>query len=176
MVTFCRTFPNHIPGFKYGDLLSCTSYYDRVYLWSILATGFLYWCVCWWRGLVGPATGEPHFPDVPIVLKDRSSTLVDLGVNGDGILVWPGPDMTPYPSLRLEVVRDGIEDYEYLALLERCIEIAGPRPDLLADAALALERAGDPEKARVAWEQLRNAALAKAPLPEEEPRRKAEER
>ena len=97
----------------------------RVLFWQARqagATGLLYWCICWWHGLPGPATGEPHFPDVPIVLEGRSKTLVDLGVNGDGILVWPGPDRTPYPSLRLEVVRDGIEDYEYLALLSRCVE------------------------------------------------------
>ncbi|MHC4471422.1 MAG: hypothetical protein ACYS99_10705 [Planctomycetota bacterium] len=62
------------------------------------------------------------------------------------------------------------------ALLERSLEIAGPRADLLADVALALERAGDPEKAKGAWEQLRNAALAKAPLPEEGTDGKAEER
>ncbi|MBN2311815.1 MAG: DUF4091 domain-containing protein [Candidatus Hydrogenedentes bacterium] len=108
------------------------------------ATGVLYWCICWWAGIPGPSSGEPHFPDVPIQLKDHADTLKNLGTNGDGMLVWPGPDMTPYPSLRLEVVRDGIEDYEYLALLERCVDSAralpgnGRRRARLLDEAEAL--------------------------------------
>jgi hypothetical protein len=38
--------------------------------------------------------------------------------NGDGQLIYPGANQTPLPSLRLEVIRDGIEDYELLTLLE----------------------------------------------------------
>jgi hypothetical protein len=38
--------------------------------------------------------------------------------NGDGQLIYPGPNQTPLPSLCLEVIRDGIEDYELLNLLE----------------------------------------------------------
>jgi hypothetical protein len=38
--------------------------------------------------------------------------------NGDGQLIYPGPNQTPLPSLRLEVIRDGIEDYELLTVLE----------------------------------------------------------
>jgi hypothetical protein len=37
---------------------------------------------------------------------------------GCGQLVYPGPD-GPISSMRLEAIRDGIEDYEYLRLLER---------------------------------------------------------
>ena len=33
-------------------------------------------------------------------------------------MVYPGPD-GPLSSIRLEAIRDGIEDYEYLRLLER---------------------------------------------------------
>ncbi len=39
-------------------------------------------------------------------------------MNGDGLLVYPGPDATPLASVRLENLRDGIEDYEALAILE----------------------------------------------------------
>ena len=97
----------------------------RVLFWQARqagATGVLYWCVCFWRGLPGPPSGKPHFPEVPVRVGEDLGTYKSFGVNGDGVLVWPGPDMTPYPSLRLEVVRDGIEDYEYLALLARCVE------------------------------------------------------
>ncbi len=37
--------------------------------------------------------------------------------HGDGLLIYPGPAGTPFPSLRLASLRDGIEDYEYLVLL-----------------------------------------------------------
>ena len=36
-------------------------------------------------------------------------------VNGDGFLVYPGPE-GPVNSIRWEVIRDGIEDYDYLVL------------------------------------------------------------
>lgn len=36
--------------------------------------------------------------------------------NGDGMLVYPGPDGV-LPCLRLKEVRDGVDDYEYLVLL-----------------------------------------------------------
>lgn len=49
-----------------------------------------------------------------------------LFTNGDGNLLYPGipgmPDIAahePVPSLRLEILRDGLEDYEYLALLSQ---------------------------------------------------------
>lgn len=37
--------------------------------------------------------------------------------HGDGLLIYPGPGGTPFSSLRLEALRDGIEDYEYLYML-----------------------------------------------------------
>jgi len=91
----------------------------RVLFWQarkLGATGVLYWCVCWWPGLPAPATGEECFPDTPIDLAD-AGTYKSFECNGDGLLVYPGPDWTPYSSIRLEVIRDGVEDYEYLALL-----------------------------------------------------------
>jgi len=37
--------------------------------------------------------------------------------HGDGLLMYPGADGTSLSSLRLEAIRDGLEDYEYLHLL-----------------------------------------------------------
>ncbi len=115
----------------------------RVLFWQahkLGATGLLYWCVCWWPGLPTPASGGPAFPEVPIDMAD-AGTYQSFKCNGDGMLVYPGPDWTPYSSLRLEVIRDGIEDYEYLALLADLVEKAkalsdARRPDtaLLAEA------------------------------------------
>jgi hypothetical protein len=42
--------------------------------------------------------------------------LWQFGQNGDGTLMYPGRDR-PLPSLRLKMIRDGMEDYEYLQLL-----------------------------------------------------------
>lgn len=41
---------------------------------------------------------------------------------GDGILIYSGAPFgidTPVSSLRLETIRDGIEDYQYLCMLEQ---------------------------------------------------------
>ena len=98
--------------------------------WQARATGLLYWCMIWWDGMPGPTTEGKHFPEaMPNYAKDLK-TYPRFGVNGDGVLIWPGPDLTPWPSLRLEIVRDGIEDYEYLALLDRCVRAATVRQDI----------------------------------------------
>ncbi len=108
----------------------------RVLFWQTRqagATGFLFWCVCWWYGLPSPADGQPCFPDAPVHMVDTASYNT-FKSNGDGLLLWPGNDHEPLASLRLEVIRDGIEDYEYLALLSELLERAeamapGERPD-----------------------------------------------
>jgi hypothetical protein len=41
--------------------------------------------------------------------------------NGMGNLVYPGKNGELLPSLRLENLRDGLEDYEYLAMLEKLV-------------------------------------------------------
>jgi len=103
------------------------------------ATGLLYWCVCWWPGLPTPASGAPALPDVPIDMAD-AGTYQSFKCNGDGMLVYPGPDWTPYSSMRLEIVRDGVEDYEYLALLADLVEKVKALPDARRpDAALLAE-------------------------------------
>jgi hypothetical protein len=43
----------------------------------------------------------------------------NIGRNGDGRLVYHAADGSILSSIRLENIRDGIEDYEYLALLSR---------------------------------------------------------
>ena len=55
--------------------------------------------------------------------------------NGNGLLVYPGEE-GPVPSIRLELLRDGMEDYEYLALLARAVDQhrASADPALIAEA------------------------------------------
>jgi hypothetical protein len=102
----------------------------RLLFWQLRqagATGFLYWCVCYWDGLPNVASGKPCFPEVPIHLKDLG-TYNSFKDNGDGMLIYPGSERKPWPSIRLECLRDGIEDYEYLALLARLVDDARKLP------------------------------------------------
>ena len=70
--------------------------------------GLLYWSTNWWIKATG--TADP-WTDMATV-KD-----IDPDLYGDGSLFYPGPE-GPLPSFRLECIRDGIEDYEYLKMAE----------------------------------------------------------
>ncbi len=52
---------------------------------------------------------------VPAWQNPEKDLLDATPVNGDGVLVYPGPD-GPINSIRWEIIRDGIEDYDYLSL------------------------------------------------------------
>lgn len=73
--------------------------------WKYDFKGFLYWCVNYW----------PYFDP----FKNAMNTKWEQ--NGNGLLYYPGED-GPIDSLRLEVFRDGMEDYEYLYLLSKKIK------------------------------------------------------
>lgn len=60
--------------------------------------------------------------------------------NGDGHLIYPGPDGKPLSSIRLECIRDGIEDYEYHRLLaDEVKRVRKADPSTLVSAAALLE-------------------------------------
>ena len=44
----------------------------------------------------------------------------------------------PVPSIRLEMMRDGIEDYEYFSILEKAIKNAGGERSRIADDAVKM--------------------------------------
>lgn len=59
------------------------------------------------------------------------------GVNGDGVLQYPAEDSTPLASIRLKVICDGMEDYEYMVLLKNAVaeaKQAKKAPALIAEA------------------------------------------
>jgi len=107
--------------------------------WKYHITGFLYYETCIWASNTYPESHNgwdvPHedpaalealkagkrWPEVPW------NTYTYSRFNGDGLLVYPGPNETPLSSVRLETIRDGIEDYEMLGVL--------------ADLVVELERA-----------------------------------
>jgi hypothetical protein len=73
--------------------------------------GLLYWSVNWW---------DKKFVNDPWQDMDTIGT----GFYGDGSLLYPGQKVGvdgPVSSLRMEVLRDGLEDFDYLALADRLL-------------------------------------------------------
>lgn len=71
------------------------------------ADGLLYWHVNLWHPNRIIDTADPYLDWKPTYIARTT---------GDGCLTYPTPD-GPVSSIRLENIRDGIEDYDYLALL-----------------------------------------------------------
>lgn len=72
--------------------------------WKYDIKGLLFWCVNYWKR-------------DPWVTTQNT----DWEQNSNGILFYPGPN-GPVPTIRAEVIRDGIEDYDYLALLHKLLK------------------------------------------------------
>ncbi len=82
--------------------------------WKYGAEGFLYWGTTHWGYNL---KGEERWPNRPWITYNEQP-----GHNGCGYMIYPGPDGEPYASVRLALVRDGIEDYEYFNLLRQAYE------------------------------------------------------
>ncbi len=91
--------------------------------WKYGAEGFLYWGTTHWALNM---TTDQRWPEIPWIPWNSQP-----GHNGCGYLLYPGPDATPLGSIRFEIVRDGIEDYEYFWMLRDLVSKAGdslPQP------------------------------------------------
>lgn len=80
--------------------------------------GVLYWAMNIWRKW----DGEKY-----IARDVWADPLGFPGANGDGFLIYPGkkPTDDPVPTIRLEMIRKGNEDFETLYVLEtKCAEVA----------------------------------------------------
>lgn len=73
--------------------------------WKYDIKGFLYWCVNWWE------KADPF----------QTAVNTNWGQNGNGLLFYPG-ETGPIASIRTELYRDGMEDYEYIQLLLKKIK------------------------------------------------------
>ncbi len=103
---------------------------QRVLFWQLYdsdVTFFLYYMSNIWKQSLGE---NPRWPDGRWVTASHGND------NGDGQLLYPGKDAV-LPSVRLANIRDGIEDYEAFAVLERLTA----RMDISAHAALYAENA-----------------------------------
>jgi hypothetical protein len=87
--------------------------------------GFLYYRVAGWLENDAPITGGPYTDWIPAY----HSQLPD----GDGQIICAGPN-GPLATVRLENIRDGIEDYEYWWLLDELIASGDASPEALAAA------------------------------------------
>jgi len=98
------------------------------------ATGFLYYMTDYYESQENRNLAGPKWPE-------RPWNTLSFHCNNDGVLIYPGPDATPLASTRLENLRDGIEDYEALAMLADLtarLEKAGGYDDLVQQARTAL--------------------------------------
>jgi len=121
--------------------------------WKYRVDGFMYYAINMWHTnsvaepedvegdsrihadpLLRQAIREgKRYPDVP-----WNTYAGDGAMAGDGQLVYPGHDGILLSSIRLESISQGIEDYDYLALLDgltkqlRAADAEGKHQDLLA--------------------------------------------
>lgn len=121
-------YVNYCPPRPYGNFfLDFAAIEHRILFWQawvLGVRGFHYWAV----NAVEPGQ-DPYL-----------SQLDATPVNGNGVLVYPGSD-GPVNSIRWEIIRDGIEDYDYLTILAdrlRKARQAGGREGLVTQAEAAL--------------------------------------
>lgn len=126
------------PGKPYANLFIDFPGVDpRILPWQFFQhglTGFLYYLINLYEGEENWNMAAPKWPE-------RPWNPYSFRTNSDGILMYPGPDATPLPSTRMENLRDGIEDYEALALLADVtnqIEHDGGHDDFVQKARAAL--------------------------------------
>ncbi len=123
------------PGEPYANFFpEMSGVCPRILPWQLFQyklTGFLYYLINHFEREKNWNKNAPKWPDLPW-------NCLALGVNSDGILIYPGPDATPLASTRLENLRDGIEDYEALAMLQSLAEGFTPNSE---EEIAALEEA-----------------------------------
>ena len=89
--------------------------------------GYLYYAMMRWPLTTKPISFGPYTDWPPASFHEA---------NGDGSIICAGPH-GPVPTIRLENIRDGIEDYEYFWLLEQEINRLKKRSGPAASKALA---------------------------------------
>jgi hypothetical protein len=125
--------------------------------WRDRMRGLLYWGgMSYWSGVEDPWTD-------PKTLDRRVNGKGPL-YNGEGSIVYPGRAVGYdgiAASLRLKALRDGIEDFDYLALLERMGRRAEAEKLVLPLAASWFAWETDPAAYRAARAKLAELLLRK---------------
>ncbi len=87
--------------------------------WENGLDGILYWTIqSGWRGDNKPSQFRPQPGEV---MWENWHPAGHGGYNGIGNMTYPGPDGEPWSSIGLEVLRESMEDYEYLVLLKAAL-------------------------------------------------------
>lgn len=81
-------------------------------------TGLLHWETCYWGPSMNDEQAWPERRWVASVFDHETGQYI---YHGNGLLLYPGPDTRPLSSIRLETLRKGAEDFEYLWLLRERI-------------------------------------------------------
>lgn len=122
-------YVNHLPARPYANLFIDFAGLEHRILpwqaWALGVRGFHHWCIN-----QSEAGQDPYENPTDVT-----------PVNGDGLLVYPGKD-GPVDSIRWEILRDGIEDYDYLSILYerfRKAQQKGVSAAVLEQAAKALD-------------------------------------
>jgi len=108
--------------------------------WKYGITGFEYWGMNQWGLNMDLAKGDKPWP---VGRTDEWNSRSYAWCNGDGLMVYPGPEGRPLSCNRFSVMRDAIEDWEVLFQLQRAVERvekdeSSPAIQLLAARAKAL--------------------------------------
>lgn len=106
------------PGSPYCNFfVNMTALQHRILMWQMYShriQGLLYWSTTYWN---------PRFTKDPF--KDMATVKhINPNIYGDGSLLYPGSKVGidgPVSSIRLECIRDGLEDFEYLVLAARVV-------------------------------------------------------
>jgi hypothetical protein len=116
---FCTLARESAPNF----FIDCPAIYQRSiawYCWMYGVDGFEHWSSNYfWRNTQKGKPMDQKWPHIPW----DSRTYYYF--NGEGQLVYPGPEGVPYSSIRLENFRDGMDDYEYLFRLRELLSKFG---------------------------------------------------
>jgi len=96
--------------------------------WKYRTTGMFIWAGN--RGWQSKDIDRRDWQERGWQLPEQPSSFPYAGIhNGNGFLIYPGPN----PSIRLKIIRDGLEDYGYLMELKRRAE-KSPKEKLVARA------------------------------------------
>jgi hypothetical protein len=113
---FCTLARSNAPNFY----IESPAIYKRTIAWHSWMFGvdaFEHWSTNhFWRNTLAGKPMSGKWPNRPW----DSRTYMDF--HGEGQLVYPGPNGECIPSMRLEIFRDGMDDYEYLYILRDLIE------------------------------------------------------
>lgn len=106
--------------------------------WRNEVEGLLYWGLNFWASYEYKWPENAKMPTYRLPPPDAPRYDNNARWPGDGVLMYPGPSPSePMSCIRLEILRDGGEDFEYLVLLDKLIAEAEAK----ADAGPALREA-----------------------------------